>query len=67
MNEVSTRTTLVGPSAGVARAWMAVGLLFLFMLINFADKAVLGLAAVHKQRDRSRRSRARSSHFRSVT
>jgi MFS transporter, ACS family, D-galactonate transporter len=46
MNEVSTRTTLVGPSAGVTRAWMAVGLLFLFMLINFADKAVLGLAAV---------------------
>lgn len=29
-----------------ARAWIVVGLLFLFMLINFADRAVLGLAAV---------------------
>jgi ACS family D-galactonate transporter-like MFS transporter len=27
-------------------AWLMVGLLFLFMLINFADKAVLGIAAV---------------------
>ncbi|PVE23550.1 MFS transporter [Microvirga sp. KLBC 81] len=32
--------------ADPARAWIAVGLLFLFMLINFADRAVLGLAAV---------------------
>jgi len=29
-----------------AEAWLVVGLLFLFMLINFADRAVLGLAAV---------------------
>ncbi|MGH7099189.1 MAG: MFS transporter [Stellaceae bacterium] len=28
------------------RAWAVVALLFLFMLINFADKAVIGLAAV---------------------
>jgi MFS transporter, ACS family, D-galactonate transporter len=27
-------------------AWLMVGLLFLFMLINFADKAVIGIAAV---------------------
>src|ERR1700731_4211251 len=27
-------------------AWLIVGLLFLFMLINFADKAVIGIAAV---------------------
>ncbi|HXC28449.1 MAG TPA: MFS transporter [Stellaceae bacterium] len=27
-------------------AWVAVGLLFLFTLINFADKAVIGIAAV---------------------
>ena len=27
-------------------AWVIVGLLFLFMLINFADKAVVGIAAV---------------------
>ncbi len=28
------------------RAWMVVAMLFLFMVINFADKAVIGLAAV---------------------
>jgi MFS transporter, ACS family, D-galactonate transporter len=28
------------------RAWLTVGLLFLFNLINFADKAVIGIAAV---------------------
>lgn len=28
------------------RAWVIVGLLFCFMLINFADKAIIGLAAV---------------------
>lgn len=36
-------------AAGVAdpvHAWILVGLLFLFMLINFSDRAVLGLAAV---------------------
>jgi hypothetical protein len=27
-------------------AWLVVALLFLFMLINFADKAVIGIAAV---------------------
>src|SRR3974377_325828 len=27
-------------------AWLMVALLFLFMLINFADKAVIGIAAV---------------------
>jgi hypothetical protein len=27
-------------------AWLAVALLFLFQLINFADKAVIGIAAV---------------------
>src|SRR5215467_11113490 len=27
-------------------AWLIVALLFLFMLINFADKAVIGIAAV---------------------
>ncbi len=29
-----------------ARAWIVAAMLFLFMLINFADKAVLGLSAV---------------------
>src|SRR5438552_650129 len=28
------------------QAWLIVALLFLFMLINFADKAVIGIAAV---------------------
>jgi len=28
------------------RAWIAVVLLFIFMVINFADKAVIGIAAV---------------------
>jgi len=27
-------------------AWLIVALLFMFMLINFADKAVIGIAAV---------------------
>lgn len=29
-----------------ATAWLVVGLLFLFMVINFADKAVIGIASV---------------------
>lgn len=33
------------------RAWVVVGMLFLFMLINFADKAVIGLSAVPIMRD----------------
>ncbi|MFM0202936.1 MFS transporter [Paraburkholderia fungorum] len=33
------------------RAWLIVGMLFLFMVINFADKAVLGLAAVPMMHD----------------
>jgi hypothetical protein len=28
------------------RAWIVVVLLFIFMVINFADKAVIGIAAV---------------------
>jgi MFS transporter, ACS family, D-galactonate transporter len=36
-----------GNRPGASRAaWVIVGLLFLFMLINFADKAVIGIAAV---------------------
>jgi MFS transporter, ACS family, D-galactonate transporter len=33
------------------RAWIVVGLLFIFMVINFADKAVIGIAAVPIMRD----------------
>jgi len=34
------------PAAPAKGAWLTVGLLFLFMVINFADKAVIGIAAV---------------------
>ncbi len=34
-----------------ARRWVIVAALFLFMLINFADKAVLGLVAIPLMRD----------------
>ena len=34
------------PSETPREAWLTVALLFLFMLINFADKAVIGIAAV---------------------
>ena len=46
---------LVGVSDTVSRAsreaWLVVALLFLFMAINFADKAVIGIAAVPMMRD----------------
>ncbi|HEY2538811.1 MAG TPA: MFS transporter, partial [Stellaceae bacterium] len=32
-------------------AWLIIALLFLFMAINFADKAVIGIAAVPMMRD----------------
>jgi MFS family permease len=35
------------------RAWIVVVLLFIFMVINFADKAVIGIAAVPIMRDLS--------------
>ncbi|MEV5540300.1 MFS transporter [Saccharopolyspora shandongensis] len=34
-----------------ARAWLITALLLVFMLFNFADKAVLGFAGAHIQRD----------------
>ena len=40
-----------GYSTAPRRAWAVVGMLFLFMLINFADKAVIGLSAVPIMRD----------------
>ncbi|SCX82062.1 MFS transporter [Microvirga guangxiensis] len=46
MEQVRPRTTLAAEGADRTHAWIVVGLLFLFMLINFADRAVLGLAAV---------------------
>lgn len=41
-----TRAISTAGDAGEARAWAVVALLFLFMLINWADKAVIGLSAV---------------------
>ncbi|HVH79071.1 MAG TPA: MFS transporter, partial [Stellaceae bacterium] len=38
-------------SSDLRRAWLTVGLLFLFTLINFADKAVVGIAAVPIMQD----------------
>jgi MFS transporter, ACS family, D-galactonate transporter len=35
------------------RAWTVVAMMFMFMLINFADKAVIGLTAVPIIRDLS--------------
>lgn len=40
-----------GERQATARGWLIVALLFLFMLINFADKAVVGLAGVPIMRD----------------
>lgn len=41
-----TKTASAVPKTGAAHAWLLVALLFLFMLTNCADRAVLGLAAV---------------------
>ena len=41
--DVATKTL---PTGTTRNAWLIVALLFLFMLINFADKAVIGIAAV---------------------
>jgi MFS family permease len=40
-----------GAASDPARAWIVVGMLCLFMLINFADRAVLGLAAISIMRE----------------
>src|SRR5438477_4391642 len=42
----STRVTTSDRTGTPKEAWLIVALLFLFMLINFADKAVIGIAAV---------------------
>jgi MFS transporter, ACS family, D-galactonate transporter len=34
------------PEKEQQRAWLIVGLLFLFMMLNFSDKAIVGLAGV---------------------
>src|SRR5438270_12297872 len=42
----STGVTKTDRTRPPKEAWLIVALLFLFMLINFADKAVIGIAAV---------------------
>jgi MFS transporter, ACS family, D-galactonate transporter len=39
------------PGAAPREAWLIIALLFLFMAINFADKAVIGIAAVPMMHD----------------
>lgn len=46
MEQMRPRTAFTEAKPDRAYAWVVVGLLFLFMLINFADRAVIGLAAV---------------------
>src|SRR5271156_1512355 len=41
-----SRVAQTGRTRAPKEAWVIVALLFLFMLINFADKAVIGIAAV---------------------
>jgi MFS transporter, ACS family, D-galactonate transporter len=51
MSEMRPQTMSIPERANPARAWTVTGMLFLFMLINFADRAVLGLAAVPIMQD----------------
>src|SRR6201997_4876947 len=46
MSVQSSRSTGVTSTRAPKEAWLIVALLFLFMLVNFADKAVIGIAAV---------------------
>jgi ACS family D-galactonate transporter-like MFS transporter len=50
--ELNSPATLSGISeSDRSKAWLIIALLFLFMVINFADKAVIGIAAVPIMRD----------------
>lgn len=51
MSELRPLTPSGAQGTHPAYAWVVVGLLVLFMLINFADRAVLGLAAVPIMQD----------------
>ncbi|MEE2058581.1 MFS transporter [Rhodococcus artemisiae] len=51
MSETITQRTPVAAAPSYRRAWIVTGLLFAFLLLNFADKAVLGFAGVHIQED----------------
>ncbi|QDQ95325.1 MFS transporter [Rhodococcus sp. WB9] len=51
MSDTLTQKAAVGASPSRSRAWLVTGLLFAFLLLNFADKAVLGFAGIHIQQD----------------
>ncbi|KLK93448.1 hypothetical protein AA309_09010 [Microvirga vignae] len=51
MAEAQPQTVSTAQATDPVHAWIMAGLLFLFMLINFADRAVLGLAAVPIMQD----------------
>ncbi|WP_037064229.1 MFS transporter [Pseudonocardia acaciae] len=51
MGDLTVRTRVDASGRREARAWVVTALLLVFMLINFADKAVLGLAATPIMRD----------------
>ena len=51
MTEAHSRSPPRAQAKDPVQAWIMVCLLFLFMLINFADRAVLGLAAVPIMRE----------------
>lgn len=51
MAEARPRITALAGTKDPVHAWLVAALLFLFMLINFADRAVLGLAAVPIMQD----------------
>ncbi|MGW4339615.1 MFS transporter [Rhodococcus koreensis] len=51
MPETLTRNTAAVAPPSRSRAWTVTALLFAFLVLNFADKAVLGFAGLHIQRD----------------
>ncbi|MGV9866825.1 MFS transporter [Rhodococcus koreensis] len=51
MSETLTRNTAAVAPPSRSRAWTVTALLFAFLVLNFADKAVLGFAGLHIQRD----------------
>ena len=51
MSETLTRNTAAVAPPSRSRAWLVTALLFAFLVLNFADKAVLGFAGLHIQKD----------------
>ncbi|OUS92607.1 MFS transporter [Rhodococcus sp. NCIMB 12038] len=51
MSETLTRNTTAVAPPSRSRAWLVTALLFAFLVLNFADKAVLGFAGLHIQKD----------------